>query len=673
MPSIKRKLPSSTKPSTSSASPLKRIKQPDAVKQVSEPEDEESLEDANFDDESEEDELDISDTDGQENAGESSDDDNDDDDDNNDADNDTARAPIKRAPLPLDPHKLEASREAHLKQKAQLQERKAKKPHADILARSKSLWAQLNQKKVAKAKRRELVDELFGLVSDNVVEVVFKHDASRIIQACFKFGTEAQRTSILRELKGRLVELSKSIYGKFFVVKMLYYGSPAHRDTILSEIHGNVRKLIKHKEAAYVVEDAFREYTTPAQQEALVSEMYGAEFSVFESAAGGKTLAELLTQSPEKRDTIMKNLWDSISSSVKKGSIGFTIIHRALLSFLSNANQPEQVECIELVRELLPEIVHTKDGSQVACMIIALGTAKDRKAIMKSFREHFTKAMTDEYGWLAVVALFMCVDDTVLLTKAFVPDIEKQCVSLFEDKFARKVFLYVLGDTQARYFTTRELELFATVTNLKAATSKKGDGQRRTEILQALGSALVATLMQNLEGMVRDPNASALVAEILLHAPSGPEKQELVDRVADQFSRSSGAGAALSLEEHAPRLLKILVQGGWYDKSLGRVEKAQPGVPGFARRLAHGIKDNLEAWATGPGSFVVVSLLESASDTGNDDEQVEAELNVEREGKVEFSAADVNALRQELKAIKDAIERAAEAGNKGSKILLLKL
>lgn len=564
------------------------------------------------------------------------------DDDNEDQER-TSKGPVKRKPLPLDPHKEAASREAHQKQKEKLSERKASKPHADTLARSKTLWAQINRKKVPKAERQKIIEELYGLISGSVVDIIFKHDASRVVQACFKFGTEAQRTTILKELKGRIVELSKSTYGKFLVVKMLYYGSPGHREAILSEVHGNVRKLIKHKEAAYVVEDAFREYTTPSQQESLVSEMYGAEFSVFEST-GSKSLKTLLEEAPEKRDIIMKNLWDSIQGSVKKGSIGFTIIHRALISFLRNANAPEKAEVVELIKELLPEIVHTKDGSEVACYVIALSAAKDRKAIMKSFRDHIVKAMTDEYGWMVVIALFMCVDDTVLLTKAYVPDISKKCVDLFEDRFARKVFLYLLGDLHSRYFTERELAVFENVQELKQVTSKKDDDVRRREILAPLSEVLVSALIENVDGMLQDPNASSLLVEIVLHAPT--DRDAAVAALLEKFSGSPSE----ILTEHSPRFLKTLVQGGFYNKKAKSIERIEPSVH-FAEKLAPIVGQRARDWASGDGSFVVVALLET----------------------LEAHTAERGALVEALKADITRLESAGAEGNKGSKIVLLKL
>ena len=73
--------------------------------------------------------------------------------------------------------------------------RRAAKPHAALLAEAKRLWAQARQKDSEqrnegvgakrdgnKEKRRAKVKELMDLVRGRVLDLVLKHDASRIIQ-----------------------------------------------------------------------------------------------------------------------------------------------------------------------------------------------------------------------------------------------------------------------------------------------------------------------------------------------------------------------------------------------------------------------------------------------------------------------------------------------------------
>jgi pumilio homology domain family member 6 len=118
-----------------------------------------------------------------------------------------------------------SSREAHAKQKALAKERKAAKPNADIISRSKKLWERLRLKShVDKEERAKLVAELFEIVMGRVKDFVFKHDSVRVIQCAVKYGTVEQKKMIARELKGEYKSLAESRYAKFLIAKLLENG-----------------------------------------------------------------------------------------------------------------------------------------------------------------------------------------------------------------------------------------------------------------------------------------------------------------------------------------------------------------------------------------------------------------------------------------------------------------
>lgn len=52
------------------------------------------------------------------------------------------------------------------------------------------------------------------VVRGKVKDIVFKHDASRIIQTVVKYGGQAERDEIAQELKGQYVDLARSKYSK---------------------------------------------------------------------------------------------------------------------------------------------------------------------------------------------------------------------------------------------------------------------------------------------------------------------------------------------------------------------------------------------------------------------------------------------------------------------------
>jgi len=96
------------------------------------------------------------------------------------------------------------------------------------------------------------------------------------------------------------------------------------------------------------------------------------------------------------------------------------------------------------------------------------------------------------------------------------------------------------------------------------------------------------------------------------------------------------------------RMLKTLVAGGHYNNELKKVETVTPPL-GFHEVLYDSIAENIKAWATGAGSFVVLSLLETDG----------------------FSR--VEELKAQLRKCKKGIAAAAKGGNKGSAVVREKL
>lgn len=62
------------------------------------------------------------------------------------------------------------------------------------------------------------------------------------------------------------------------------------------------------------------------------------------------------------------------------------------------------------INEILPEIVHTKDGSFVAREILASSSAKDRKQIVKVFRPHIMKMCEDAEAQTVILTMFDVIE-----------------------------------------------------------------------------------------------------------------------------------------------------------------------------------------------------------------------------------------------------------------------
>ena len=75
-------------------------------------------------------------------------------------------------------------------------------------------------------------------------------------------------------------------------------------------------------------------------------------------------------------------------------------------------------------------LVHTKEGAQVACAVITYGTAKDRKKAIKGLAgqaDSVFKMAQDEFGHVVLLCILDTVDDTALLKKHILPELQVGC------------------------------------------------------------------------------------------------------------------------------------------------------------------------------------------------------------------------------------------------------
>ena len=107
-----------------------------------------------------------------------------------------------------------AARESHKAQRALLNERRAAKPHSALLSEAKKAWSLARQKNISKDERTKHINALMEIIRSHVKEIVFKHDASRIVQTVVKYGGQKERNEIALELKGRYQDLAQNKYSK---------------------------------------------------------------------------------------------------------------------------------------------------------------------------------------------------------------------------------------------------------------------------------------------------------------------------------------------------------------------------------------------------------------------------------------------------------------------------
>lgn len=568
-----------------------------------------------------------------------------------------------------------SSAEAHAEQKKTLAERKLQRKSGTEVQQIKALWERLRVNKPTPPKqvRDKLCDEIWALLQDCILDLVMKHDALRVVQTLVKYSARPRRDAVVQALRGNYYQLATSLYGKYLLVKLLHYGSKESRAVIVDELHGKLRKLMRHREGAYVVEDLYVLYLTAEQRQQMVREFWGAEYAVFRDSGKGKTILEICAESAEKKHLIMTNLIGTITASVEKGLTGFQILHAAMRDYVTvliadvEAEAAERAESeerkaakgedekekqseeaspkgaaaalhslIELLTEQFAELVHTPEGCDVACQLVAVATAKEKKLLVRALRLHAAELSKNDSGNVVLTALYMTVDDTVMLHKLFSAELftNEALPTLASEKFSRRPLLYLLRGLDARYFAPAAVAQLRRYERLAytAGALKKPQPQRRSELvdraLPLIYTALLELLDPDLVSLVLVNIAAQFITELVLTPTPVAEvnaelRPQLVARVFDVAVRGD-VREDLHLVNKVPfvtRLLKALIQGPefkWDQQSKKLVRDAEAtkidGVGAtFAARILDELlaTDALAAWvANGQALFVVVAMYE---------------------------------------------------------------
>ncbi|PLN81496.1 ARM repeat-containing protein [Aspergillus taichungensis] len=561
-----------------------------------------------------------------------------------------------------------ASRESHAKQKALQLERKNAKPNADVIQRSKKLWERLRRKShVPLEERKKLIAELFSILTGRVKDFVFKHDSVRVVQTGLKYANLEQRKLIATELKGSYKELAQSRYAKFLIGKILVHGDAEIRDMIIPEFYGHAKRLIRHPEGSWILDDIYRTVATKEQRANLLREWYGPEFSIFRDTTSDVSadLSKILEKNPEKRTPIMHFLHELINQLVQKKTTGFTMLHDAMLQYSLNTKpgSTEATEFIELLKgdeegDLVKNLAFTKSGSRVMCRSLAYANAKDRKLLTRFYRDTIKLMAGDLHGHMVILAAYEVIDDTKLTAKMVFTELlnqgsdaetrNEELMFQVNDLTARIPILFPFAGDRAKWLMPEgDYEMLKEIREIRKETSKKDPEVRRQELVKAASPTVLELIAARAESLLETSFGCQFLAEVLFEADG--DKTAALTAVAEAAKTQSDTKDAAFVG----RLLKSLVQGGRFNSAEKKVEKVQPAL-NFHELLYDQIKDEIMTWATGSNVFVIVALAES------DEFQKKSEL--------------LKTLKKGRKALEKASgETGKGPAGKGAKLLLEKI
>ena len=470
--------------------------------------------------------------------------------------------------------------------------------------------------------------------ADAFLRMCTSHRSSRVVQSVFKHGNAEQRQRAAAALTPHAASLSHEQYGHFIVVRALDHTRGEARAGLVRALLrplSNVRALAKTSHGSAALSSAYS-YASAAQRQAMlaaffsgaagaaaaegagvrVMEAHGAGGDLLVTARGGYASVEaLLRAEPGRRSALLAAATVAVRPALEKSLLDPPVVHQVLLTLLEAGGHV----VLEDVRDNLCganllRMVHTREGARVACILVGLANARERKAIVKAARPQVGTIIRDDHGHLFLTSMLRNVDDTVLLKKQLIADIlgGGDLYELLTHRAARVPLLSLVAPSSSRYITPAKrevLEAHAAVAGARARggdrgtgelddgdgdeeeeddgecdgggraqpTSKKDPLQRRRELLgrgaASLGEAIVGVCDSHIDEMI----ASAHGTDVLFEVLRGGEGGLLASCVGEQrikgvqsaligsiASSSASPSAESPLEEYfCSRMLKRLL------------------------------------------------------------------------------------------------------------------
>ncbi|WCJ23422.1 pumilio 24 [Euphorbia peplus] len=360
--------------------------------------------------------------------------------------------------------KPESKRESRIRAKELVEARKKRrKRHYTLEQELATLWEKMRQRDIGKEDRSKLVTVALQKMKGKIPEIASSHVSSRVLQTCVKYCSQAERDSVFEELKPHFLNFARNTYAVHLVNKMLDNASKKQLTEFISNLRGHVASLLRHMVGSVVVEHAYQLGNATQKQE-LLMELYSTELQLFKDLTLMKEtrLLDVIPKLNLQKGSVSRHMTSVIQPILEKGIVDHSILHKLLIEYFSIVDKSAAAEAIQhLSSSLLVRMIHTREGSRVGMLCVKHGSAKERKKIVKGMKGHIGKVARDQFGSTVLACILSTVDDTKLITKIVIRELQTILKELVLDKNGRRPILQLLHPNCSRYFSPDDMAAFS--------------------------------------------------------------------------------------------------------------------------------------------------------------------------------------------------------------------
>ncbi|XP_042388170.1 pumilio homolog 24-like [Zingiber officinale] len=577
--------------------------------------------------------------------------------------------------------------------------KKKRKPNYHLEKELASLWEKMRRYNVGNEERSKLVTQALQKMNGKYLEIAGSHVLARVFQTCVKYCTQEERDSIFDALRPHLLALSCKKYAVHLVKKILDHASKKQLEVFISSLHGHVTALLRHSVGSAVIDYVFH-LASGSQKQSLLVEMYSTELQLFKdlTLTNSGRLVDIISRLQLQKSSVVRHMYSVFQSLIEKGIVNHSIVHKAILEFFTIADKSSAADVIQqliplLVQDslteeentqisapetqkkrknksknvkepLLARMVRTRDGLKICIICVKHATAKERKKIIKGVKSHIRKLSLDQFGSLLLVCTLSVVDDTKLLTKIVIQELQTMLKELVLDKNGRRMILQLLHPHSSLYFTPEDLvclnlsvaSLFEQADETKdvseinqvpveqgenlidnnekegrivqsATGSKKDSFRRRRELLveSGLAEGLFGICIDNIGELLCSNFGKDVVYELAVGGSDG-----ILQSFTDRITALHEAIASLAVLPKTNETEEEHVFENFHSSRL--IRKLVLNSPSFATTLwKMALEGKCDIWAQGHSSKILHAFLQSSVSAIQDLAKPELQLLMDRD------------------------------------------
>ena len=311
-------------------------------------------------------------------------------------------------------------------------------------------------------------------------------DRARIIQTLLKKAPQTIKTEIGEKLIPHITDVALSKYGKFCVSRLMLYCGKDIREKAVNGLLSNIVKLTSHNFSSALIDAIYLNHATPDQKLFMKQEFYSDLYKNDKNKAV-KSLKDTWEGSEMMKNGFLNSTKMNLLKVASKNLVDNSLVHAVLLEFIEEASEQERNEIITAFIPHLATISSTKQGSRAAVLSYLYSVAKERRAMLKSIKEHVTKLCVHEHGHLLILEILNSTDDTLNIKKTIFATMVNDIEQIVSSEYGKRVVLFIVSPTK-EFFHPKELAQLEI--DLKLGTQKKDIEIRRKELLDGVAKEL---------------------------------------------------------------------------------------------------------------------------------------------------------------------------------------